>query len=87
MSVSLLPGSTGKGEPHITARNCGFNIGNFDVKFHGGASFLYNLFSHDIGNAIKGALDKQVRTFGINIQPCESVALTRPFSGLSLGGE
>jgi lipopolysaccharide-binding protein len=56
----LTLGTTDKGEPHVTAQTCSFGIGHVDVTFHGGASWLYNLFSDDIAKVIKDAIGDQV---------------------------
>ncbi|XP_046850520.1 lipopolysaccharide-binding protein-like [Xenia sp. Carnegie-2017] len=46
-----------KGKPTISTSSCTDNIGDVNVKFHGGASWLYNLFRHKIGDSIKSQLN------------------------------
>ncbi|XP_033754787.1 bactericidal permeability-increasing protein-like [Pecten maximus] len=48
------------GRPHIKASGCGVSIGSVSLTFHGGASWLYNLFSSIVANDIKSALVGQV---------------------------
>ena len=36
------------------------NIDHLSVTFHGGASWLYNLFSSDIADEVKSALNGQI---------------------------
>ncbi|XP_063694485.1 bactericidal permeability-increasing protein-like [Bolinopsis microptera] len=60
INLNLQIGTTDKGEPHVTTKTCSFNIGHVDVTFHGGASWLYNLFSSSIADALKDAIKDQV---------------------------
>ncbi|XP_071958475.1 bactericidal permeability-increasing protein-like [Antedon mediterranea] len=39
---------------------CSFNVGSLDVDFHGGASWLYNLFKGTIGDEIQKDLNKEM---------------------------
>jgi hypothetical protein len=40
-----LEGVSPTHEPTVATQSCSAGIGHMDVKFHGGASWLYNLFS------------------------------------------
>ena len=55
-------GADAKGHPTLSCTTCSFNIGNLDVHFSGGAAWLYNLFSSDIADSLKDALQGQVGT-------------------------
>ena len=60
---SLFPFCTGndtQGHATLKTTGCSLNIGNLDVKFHGGASWLYNLFDSNIESSIKSSLQEQV---------------------------
>ena len=56
-----LTGMTSKGEPSVRVQRCTFDAGSVDVKFHGGTSWLINLFHKKISGAIESALNDQVR--------------------------
>ncbi|XP_041453976.1 bactericidal permeability-increasing protein-like [Lytechinus variegatus] len=62
LTVTLRIGVDATGRPSISsqASDCSFSVGGLDIKLHGGASWLYNLFDHDIGNAIKDSLNGQI---------------------------
>ncbi|XP_060081853.1 uncharacterized protein LOC132561140 [Ylistrum balloti] len=53
-------GTDSKGRPHIHASGCGVSIGSVSLTFHGGASWLYNLFSSEVADAIKSSLQGKV---------------------------
>ncbi len=46
------------GKPTIHSEGCSASVGSVDVRFHGGASWLYNIFDDQISHAIKGQLTK-----------------------------
>jgi lipopolysaccharide-binding protein len=46
--------------PQLTMKACNFDISSVDVDFHGGASWLYNIFKGLIESAVKDALGKQL---------------------------
>ncbi|CAF96904.1 unnamed protein product [Tetraodon nigroviridis] len=52
--------SDNTGRPEVSSISCGASVGSVKVKFHGGASWLYNLFSRYINRALESALQKQI---------------------------
>uniref|UniRef100_A0A4W5QQ95 Bactericidal permeability-increasing protein n=1 Tax=Hucho hucho TaxID=62062 RepID=A0A4W5QQ95_9TELE len=48
------------GRPTVSSVNCVANVGSARIKFHGGASWLYNLFKSYIDKALRSALQKQI---------------------------
>ena len=46
------------GKPTIHSEGCSASVDSVDVTFHGGASWLYNIFDDQIAHAIKGQLSK-----------------------------
>eukprot|EP00035_Acanthoeca_spectabilis_P010365 m.183803 g.183803 ORF g.183803 m.183803 type:complete len:485 (-) comp15001_c0_seq2:31-1485(-) len=46
--------------PQLTMSACSFDISSVDVHFHGGASWLYNIFKSLIEDAVKDALQTQL---------------------------
>uniref|UniRef100_A0A667YMR8 Bactericidal permeability-increasing protein n=1 Tax=Myripristis murdjan TaxID=586833 RepID=A0A667YMR8_9TELE len=57
-SISVKSDETGR--PVVNSVNCGATVGSAKIKFHGGASWLYNLFSKFIDQALRKALQKQI---------------------------
>uniref|UniRef100_A0A4W5KMG1 Bactericidal permeability-increasing protein n=1 Tax=Hucho hucho TaxID=62062 RepID=A0A4W5KMG1_9TELE len=57
-SITIKSDETGR--PTVSSVNCGANVGSASIKFHGGASWLYNLFSAYIDKALRSALQKQI---------------------------
>ncbi|CAB4006411.1 lipopolysaccharide-binding -like [Paramuricea clavata] len=51
---------TEKGRPSITTASCSDNVGDLNIKFHGGASWLYNLFRSKIADSIKSQLNNLI---------------------------
>ncbi|XP_028414997.1 lipopolysaccharide-binding protein-like [Dendronephthya gigantea] len=49
-----------KGRPSISTASCTDNVGDVNVKFHGGASWLYNLFKGKIADSIKSQLNSLI---------------------------
>ncbi|EDO44440.1 predicted protein [Nematostella vectensis] len=47
-----------KSSMHV--KNCNLNVGKLSVKFHGGASWLYNLFSKEIERELRSSLGDKV---------------------------
>lgn len=43
----------GTGRPTMKAVGCSCNVGSADIKFHGGAAWIYNLFSGQLENKLK----------------------------------
>ncbi|XP_067856769.1 bactericidal permeability-increasing protein-like [Heptranchias perlo] len=48
------------GRPSVRSATCKANIGNLDIKFHGGGSWLYNLFSSSLENPIRSSLNREI---------------------------
>ncbi|KAJ8361284.1 hypothetical protein SKAU_G00178090 [Synaphobranchus kaupii] len=48
------------GRPVVSSVNCVARVGTVKIKFHGGASWLYNLFRSFIEKAFRKALEKQI---------------------------
>ncbi len=57
----ISAGKDGQGRPTISARGCSANIDKVDVHIHGGASWFYRIFDHQIEKAIKKSVIKMVR--------------------------
>ena len=53
-------GADSKGHATLSCSTCTLDIGSLDIKFHGGASWLYNLFSSYIADALKSSIQGQV---------------------------
>lgn len=60
ISTSIAVKSDETGRPVVNSVNCAANVASAKVKFHGGASWLYNLFSKFINKALRNALQKQI---------------------------
>uniref|UniRef100_A0A4W6D601 Bactericidal permeability-increasing protein n=1 Tax=Lates calcarifer TaxID=8187 RepID=A0A4W6D601_LATCA len=58
-SIAIKSDETGR--PAVSNVNCGATVSSASVKFHGGASWLYNLFRKFIDKALRSAMQKQVR--------------------------
>ncbi|XP_036387281.1 bactericidal permeability-increasing protein-like [Megalops cyprinoides] len=56
--ISLKSDETG--HPAVSCASCAATVGSANIKFHGGASWLYNLFSSFIDKALRSALQKQI---------------------------
>ncbi|XP_030585071.1 bactericidal permeability-increasing protein-like [Archocentrus centrarchus] len=48
------------GRPTVSTASCAATVGSATIKFHGGASWLYNLFKTFIDKALRNALQKQI---------------------------
>ncbi|XP_062517362.1 lipopolysaccharide-binding protein-like [Corticium candelabrum] len=59
LSLTGTSEMTANGQPTASVVRCEFNVQNVDVHFHGGASWLYNLFSGHVEKAIKTNLQSQ----------------------------
>lgn len=57
-SIGIKSDETGR--PIVNSAKCEANVGSASIKFHGGASWLYNLFSSYIDKALRNALQKQI---------------------------
>ncbi|XP_056108614.1 bactericidal permeability-increasing protein-like [Rhinichthys klamathensis goyatoka] len=60
ISTTIAVMSDDTGRPTVSMTNCAATVGSVNVKFHGGASWLYNLFSSFINKALHNALQKQI---------------------------
>lgn len=70
-SVTVALGMSAAHEPTVNTAACSAGIGKLDVTFHGGASWLYNLFSGVIADALKKSLSGQmcsIITSEINVE-------------------
>ncbi|XP_057218706.1 bactericidal permeability-increasing protein-like isoform X2 [Triplophysa rosa] len=57
-TIAVMSDETGR--PSVSMTSCTADVGSVKVKFHGGASWLYNLFSSYINKALGSALQKQI---------------------------
>ncbi|XP_065129072.1 bactericidal permeability-increasing protein-like isoform X2 [Paramisgurnus dabryanus] len=60
ISTTLAVTSDETGRPSVSMTSCTSTLGSVNVKFHGGASWLYNLFSSYIDKALQSALQQQI---------------------------
>lgn len=60
ITTSIAIRSDETGRPVVSSANCVASLGGATIKFHGGASWLYNLFSSYIDKALRNALQKQI---------------------------
>ncbi|MEQ2285719.1 hypothetical protein AMECASPLE_034852, partial [Ameca splendens] len=60
ISTTIAVKSDEMGRPVVSNTNCVATVGSAKVKFRGGASWLYNLFSKFINKALCKALQKQI---------------------------
>ncbi|XP_066526679.1 bactericidal permeability-increasing protein-like [Hoplias malabaricus] len=60
ISSTIAVKSDETGRPTVIGLNCAATVGSASIKFHGGASWLYNLFSHYIDQALRKALQNQI---------------------------
>jgi lipopolysaccharide-binding protein len=69
MTVDLsITGTSKMGEdalPTASVVGCQFDVQDVDVRFHGGASWLYNLFKGSVENSIKKSMQGQVTAIKI----------------------
>ncbi|XP_039859094.1 bactericidal permeability-increasing protein-like [Simochromis diagramma] len=57
-TISIKSDETGR--PAVSSDSCSAAVGSAKVKFHGGASWLYNLFTRFIDKALRNAIQKQI---------------------------
>ncbi|XP_044077876.1 bactericidal permeability-increasing protein-like isoform X2 [Siniperca chuatsi] len=57
-SIDIKSDETGR--PAVSSINCAAIVGSVTIKFHGGASWLYNLFKNFIDKALRNELQKQI---------------------------
>ncbi|KAJ7390728.1 hypothetical protein OS493_022809 [Desmophyllum pertusum] len=60
LSISMKLGADSTGHPTIAAASCSSSIGDVNIHFHGGASWLYNLFDSYIDKKIKETLQDKL---------------------------
>ncbi|CAN9512574.1 unnamed protein product [Ophioblennius macclurei] len=60
MATSIKIESDETGRPTVSSTGCSASVGSVKVKFHGGASWLYNLFRKFIEKALRKTLEKQL---------------------------
>ncbi|XP_024126054.1 bactericidal permeability-increasing protein [Oryzias melastigma] len=60
ISQTIAIKSDATGKPEASSASCSASVSSAKVKFHGGASWLYNLFSKFIDKALRKALEKQM---------------------------
>uniref|UniRef100_A0A8C3AKM8 Bactericidal permeability-increasing protein n=1 Tax=Cyclopterus lumpus TaxID=8103 RepID=A0A8C3AKM8_CYCLU len=60
ITTSIAIKSDETGRPVVSSVNCVTAVGSVSIKFHGGASWLYNLFKKFIDKALRKALEKQI---------------------------
>jgi len=60
LNLVVKLGKDGTGRPTIAPAGCTGGVSSISVKFHGGASWLYNLFSGSIEDSMKSSLNSKV---------------------------
>ncbi|XP_031136609.1 bactericidal permeability-increasing protein-like [Sander lucioperca] len=60
ITTSIAIKSDETGRPVVSSVSCAATVGSASIKFHGGASWLYNLFKNFIDKALRNALQKQI---------------------------
>ncbi|KAK9529545.1 hypothetical protein VZT92_013629 [Zoarces viviparus] len=60
ITTSIAIKRDGTGRPEVSTVDCAATVGSASIKFHGGASWLYNLFKKFIDKALRKALEKQI---------------------------
>ncbi|XP_067410675.1 bactericidal permeability-increasing protein-like [Emydura macquarii macquarii] len=81
LSAELGLGRDDSGRPQVWSASCQSSIGRLDVKFHGGASWLYNLFTEALRRPLEHNINKQLcPEFRKGISDLERVLKTMPVS-------
>ncbi|XP_004207962.1 bactericidal permeability-increasing protein [Hydra vulgaris] len=60
LDVSLDLDSQNETHPKIEVRKCSLKINDVNLKFNGGASWLYNLFADIIANEVKSSISDEI---------------------------
>ncbi|KAM6927536.1 bactericidal permeability-increasing protein-like [Xenentodon cancila] len=60
ITTSIGIKSDAMGRLEVSSANCAATVGSATVKFHGGASWLYNLFSKFIDKALRKTMENQI---------------------------
>ena len=68
MMIFIFPGEA-SGKPTVHATGCSSHVGDVDVKFHGGDSWLLNLFRDNAEDAVEDAINKMVQFMSQNKCP------------------
>lgn len=58
--LAIAMGMDSAGRPTISTRSCDCHVGDVKVKFHGGASWLYNLFDKSVEKPIERGIRSQL---------------------------
>lgn len=84
MHIYIHIGMDNQGHPTLWSAGCTASISDLDLKFHGGASWIYNLFTKIVKNKMKGDLEKLVRLDKYLCMPVlSSVAFMLPTFSIS----
>ena len=68
-SVSATLGVDKDGRPTISSTGCSSHVGYLRIKFHGGASWLYNLFHKFVEKQIKSKLQAMMYMISAGLHP------------------
>ena len=68
-SVSATLGVDKDGRPTISSTGCSSHVGNLHIKFHGGASWLYDLFNKFVEKQIKSKLQAMMCMISAGLHP------------------
>ncbi|KAM7423158.1 hypothetical protein PAMA_010944 [Pampus argenteus] len=60
ITTSIAVKSDETGRPTVSSVSCQAAVGSASIKFHGGASWLYNLFKSFVDKGLRNALEKQM---------------------------
>uniref|UniRef100_A0A4W4EZE0 Bactericidal permeability-increasing protein n=1 Tax=Electrophorus electricus TaxID=8005 RepID=A0A4W4EZE0_ELEEL len=60
ISTTVTIQSDDTGRPVVSSANCAASVGQTSITFHGGASWLYNLFSSYIDDALRSVLQRKI---------------------------
>ncbi|XP_060897379.1 bactericidal permeability-increasing protein-like [Labrus mixtus] len=60
ITTSIAVKSDETGRPAVSTVSCAATVGSASIKFHGGASWLYNLFKSFVDKGLRKALEKQL---------------------------
>uniref|UniRef100_A0A4W4EZE5 Bactericidal permeability-increasing protein n=1 Tax=Electrophorus electricus TaxID=8005 RepID=A0A4W4EZE5_ELEEL len=65
ISTTVTIQSDDTGRPVVSSANCAASVGQTSITFHGGASWLYNLFSSYIDDALRSVLQRKVKCYTV----------------------
>ncbi|CAL1608761.1 unnamed protein product [Knipowitschia caucasica] len=60
ITTTIAVNSDETGRPTVSGSSCSAAVGSVSIKFHGGASWLYNLFTDSIDKSLRSALEKHI---------------------------